>query len=488
MIAANRCGSDSLSKHRSIVSTNWDRCSWIVSIDCLVPCRRAHLTADKNRAVSALPLSGIGARSSNPSSSMENRSHLHTHQFQSPIKHQFHQSMTTIATFALLLLIGGAILSPAEGFSDFHNATSPFLPSPGPEPPRFDSNWQGFGSPWDDFRSLLDAHKGQIKRCEKLPQLKRYLQEFGYTSWEEFTPDFDNQTEAAIKLYQSNFGLNATGTLDERTITQMMKPRCGAADVVDGISAMARRRSNSSSSRFLDGARGTVRGGRGPGLGVRHYSFFPNSPKWESRQLLTYAIDASAPAVTGIAAADLSALFADAFASWAAVVPINFTEIPSFALADIRIIFAHGEHGDGRPFDGILGVLGHGFSPEDGRLHFDAAETWALDVSSSSSRSAVDLKSVAIHEIGHILGLGHSALESAVMYPNIGAREVKLELHSDDIEGAQMLYGANPNYDPNARTETRSQPENGIPSSAAFPSQHRSILFTIAIALFVFLG
>ncbi|GJZ48161.1 metallopeptidase, catalytic domain-containing protein [Tanacetum coccineum] len=59
-------------------------------------------------------------------------------------------------------------------------------------------------------------------------------------------------------------------------------------------------------------------------------------------------------------------------------------------------------HGDGDDFDGPHGTLGHAFSPPDGRLHFDADETWSLGP--GPVPNVIDFKSVALHEIGHLLG------------------------------------------------------------------------------------
>ena len=52
----------------------------------------------------------------------------------------------------------------------------------------------------------------------------------------------------------------------------------------------------------------------------------------------------------------------------------------------------------------------------------------------------VDLLSVAIHEIGHNLGLDHSNVKRSIMYPFI-QNDVQA-LHADDINGIQKIYGS----------------------------------------------
>lgn len=62
--------------------------------------------------------------------------------------------------------------------------------------------------------------------------------------------------------------------------------------------------------------------------------------------------------------------------------------------------------------------------------------------STSGSASRMDVESIVAHEAGHFLGMCHTSVAGATMFPTIelGSTQER-SLHADDIAGAQFLYG-----------------------------------------------
>lgn len=170
---------------------------------------------------------------------------------------------------------------------------------------------------------------------------------------------------------------------------------------------------------------------------------------WDGRGLGSANLKYVFKTVTAKLAANAAqAEIARAFSEWAKHAQVTFTpaSYPN-GTRSIAILFATGAHGDNYPFVGNR-VLAHTFypfpvnaEPIAGDMHLNDAQNWRIG-------SGVDLFSVALHEAGHALGLGHSDKPGDVMYPYYRMHTV---LMPNDILALQELYAAPsaPNPAPN---------------------------------------
>ncbi|XP_054272160.1 matrix metalloproteinase-20-like [Macrosteles quadrilineatus] len=234
-----------------------------------------------------------------------------------------------------------------------------------------------------------------------------YLAQYGYLPPDD--PEgprsiiSDDKFSNAIRDFQKFMGLTVTGELDDETKEQMAKPRCGVKDKSppnpDGLS-----------SYELGGSRWKVRT-----LSYKISKYSTRYPRGETDRAIRKA-----------------------FNLWSNVTPLRFIRKRRGPVHfDIR--FEQGKHYNGDDpcvkFDGRFGTLAHAYSPINrGRIHFDDAENWNKD-----SESGVNFLQAAAHEIGHALGLEHSDIKSALMFPT-SSYQPNVQLHQDDITAIQRLY------------------------------------------------
>lgn len=75
----------------------------------------------------------------------------------------------------------------------------------------------------------------------------------------------------------------------------------------------------------------------------------------------------------------------------------------------------------------------------DADIIFDPTVNFSTD--STTPASQYDLQTVATHEVGHMLGLDHSTILSATMFPRVGPGvSAPRVLSSDDIAGVSSIY------------------------------------------------
>jgi len=217
----------------------------------------------------------------------------------------------------------------------------------------------------------------------------------------------------ALKEYQGFYGLNETGRLDKPTITLMQQPRCGVPDVIK------------------------------PNLRHKHLENEPLEykllgSKWP-KKVLTYKFFNF---TSDLSQEEQRSAIAAAMKKWEEVTPLKFLE-QKYGKVDIELAFVRGNHGHCTNFDGKGGVVAHAFRPGSGAIngdiHFDDDDYFTVN-----SYQGYNLEQIAVHELGHALGLRHSGDVNAVMYAHFGLYKPNYSLSSDDIQGIQKLYGKHP--------------------------------------------
>jgi hypothetical protein len=252
------------------------------------------------------------------------------------------------------------------------------------------------------------CHRGHAPDAQVARFVLSYLDTFGYlpqelASWRDIQAD---DIVAAIKDFQSWFGLPRTGKVCVQTVRAMTAPRCG----------------------FPEHARAGH-----PSDTVRQF-IRANLPRWQKDRLTYFILEY----VPGISRTDFESTVHEAFQAWTRHGNINVEPVRQQGKADILIATGQGPQSH---FDGPGGTLAWAQLPtgRDNQLlmRFDADETWTLD----PKRRGILLLNVACHEFGHLFGLDHSRVPSALMAPYYNAA-VQVPQENDDIPRFQARYGA----------------------------------------------
>jgi hypothetical protein len=203
----------------------------------------------------------------------------------------------------------------------------------------------------------------------------------------------------AVKAFQGQFGtLEQDGNIGPKTLRAMSVPRCGLADHIEEAGVLRR---------------------------------------WPARDWiknpLTYRI---ATWVDGLPQATQRSIYQAAWGSWEAICGIATQEVNDDE--DITISTGRGRQ---HQFDGPGQTLAWAELPSgqgNNRLtmRFDLDENWI----GQRGQRGILLQNVAAHEFGHLLGISHSSISTALMAP-FYSESVAGPQANDDVVQGQKRYG-----------------------------------------------
>ncbi|XP_069833155.1 matrix metalloproteinase-21-like [Dendropsophus ebraccatus] len=286
-------------------------------------------------------------------------------------------------------------------------------------------------------------------------------------------PTLNPRFIGALKRFQEANRLKVTGELDEATREAMNAPRCGVPDrkvpvveKTEDVNPTERDTSIAERGQYVDSSQGTAppimaasermrRELRGGGkrvqpetednqelgrhvrkkrsdllrLGTKNGAFSKVKIKW---RLLGEGYS------VWLTIDQQRSILMRAFRIWSEVVPLNFEEdLTSPAhLIDIKLGFGTRRHlGCSQLFDGMGREFAHAWRLGD--IHFDDDEHFVPP----NSDQGISLLKVAVHEIGHVLGLSHMNRITSVMQPNYIPANSRMELDGTDRRAIQRIYG-----------------------------------------------
>ncbi|XP_002721290.3 matrix metalloproteinase-21 [Oryctolagus cuniculus] len=303
-------------------------------------------------------------------------------------------------------------------------------------------------------RDHSDLEPSPLRRAKPIADLhaaQRFLSRYGWSVPSAWGPIPKRLPEGragaalaeAVRRFQQVNALPASGELDAATLAAMNRPRCGVPDTrlpppaapttlppwgspsPLGLQPRARPK------RFLQMLL--------PGLG-RQQDDSPDggAARAFSKKTLTWRLVGEAYS-SQLSVDEQRSIFRLAFRMWSEVTPLDFREdrTAPTATVDIKLGFGRGRHlGCPRVFDGSGQEFAHAWRLGD--IHFDDDEHFTPP----TSDRGISLLKVAVHEIGHVLGLPHTYRPGSIMQPNYTPQEPAFELDWSDRKAIQKLYGS----------------------------------------------
>lgn len=259
-----------------------------------------------------------------------------------------------------------------------------------------------FRFPYDDYYGEGDAGP-EVSYIQYFLIRSGFLPKGGYMHGV-----YCGHTCEAVAHYQRFYALREDGVCGPVTKAALARPRCALHDVPPGVSS-----AYTSAAYTLPGCRYDR-----TSLTYAFYNYTFDLPVMTQRRII-----------------------ARAFESWARVSSLRFYETARSRGENFKLSWQTGAHGDETVFRGPGNILAHAYFPPPcggrnaGTLHFDDAERWT----ENGFFGGVSLQQVALHEIGHLLGLAHSSDPKSVMYAYYNPASYRLS--QDDIAGVNALYG-----------------------------------------------
>ena len=200
----------------------------------------------------------------------------------------------------------------------------------------------------------------------------------------------------------------------------------------------------------------------------RLLAYVVNGPRWPTSSV-TYFVN---PANADVAPANALAAVQQAASAWSLQ-----------SLADIQLIYAGPTSGTTVQNNGVNEVF---FSPESSGSTIAVCYYWwngsnhivdsdikfydggfTFNTGTSGCSGGMFVEDVGTHEFGHFLGLGHSTVAAATMYPSISyCSQSARALDADDVAGVEAIYTPGSGSSPAAPYDLGVTPNVALPTSS----------------------